>query len=191
MKYQLLQKKLKELELPSFTPEIVSELLEVPKRTAQNLLYRYEKSGLVNSPKRGVYFLSDSYNDPYEMSYWLYQPSYISFETALAKYSIIPEVVYAIVCATTRKTREFEFGGTEYLYRKIKTKAFTGYIREGNYFIAEPEKALADYLYFVATKGYSLNGRLDLKNVDKKKASSYCKMFDSEPLLKLTERVLC
>lgn len=185
-----MKKILDNLEIAVFSPQTVSQILKIPKQTATNMLERYKNLGIVESPKRGIYLFAEKHLDPFDIAYHLYTPSYLSFETAMSRYSIIPEVVYATISATTKPTREFVFNGVGYLYRKIKKSAYTGYIREGDHFIAEPEKALADYLYFVAIENYTLNDRLDLRNVKKDLALEYCKLFNSKPLDNLVKGIL-
>jgi len=50
--------------------------------------------------------------------------------------------------------------------------------------LAEPEKALADYLYFVDLKKISLNDRLNLKGVHKGKLWKFIQLFKRKSLLK-------
>ncbi|MDI6689726.1 MAG: hypothetical protein QMD66_01500 [Actinomycetota bacterium] len=124
----------------------------------------------------------------------LYQPSYVSFEYALSYYHLIPETVYTITSATTKPTREFEVLNKIYRYYKIRKEAFTGYeprkIDDLTVFIAEPEKALVDYLYFVDLKKRSMNERLQAKNLRKKRVIEYTKVFKRENLMKLAMDVL-
>ena len=190
MKYVQMKRVLDSLDISVFNAQTVSQILDIPKQTAKNMLERYKKLGIVESPKRGVYLFAEKHLDPFDIAHHIYAPSYLSFETAMSRYSIIPEVVYATISATTKPTREFVFNGVGYLYRTIKKSAYTGYIREGDHFIAEPEKALADYLYFVAIENYTLNDRLDLRNVKKDLALQYCKLFASKPLDSLVKRIL-
>jgi hypothetical protein len=56
--------------------------------------------------------------------------------------------------------------------------------------IAEPEKALADYLYFVALKRKTLNGRLNLRKVKKRAVMEYAGLFDRKSLIKLVKEIL-
>ena len=86
-----------------------------------------------------------------EIAYLLYQPSYLSLESALAWYGFIPEIVYAHTSVTARINRTFENAWGRFTYRHLKRELFWGY-REmkgacGTYLLAEPEKALLDYLY--------------------------------------------
>jgi len=108
-------------------------------------------------------------------------------------YNIIPETVYTITSATSRLTREFVINNISYFYHRIKREAFTGYIKKDfqgqEALIAEPEKALADYLYFVAIGQKSLNDRLELREINKEKLIKYAKLFKRRSLLKLINQI--
>ena len=82
----------------------------------------------------------------------LYEPSYVSLETALSIYSIIPDVAMAVTSITTKPTREFKTDYGLFIYRSVRPKAFGGYhIMEEDKFkikIADPEKAFVDYVHF-------------------------------------------
>ena len=123
----------------------------------------------------------------------VYHPSYVSFEYALMFYNIIPETVYAITSATSKTSREFIVNKLSYSYYRIKKEAFTGYAKKDFngqiVLVAEPEKALADYLYFVAIGRKSLNERLDLKEINKGKLIKYAKLFKRKNLLKLINQI--
>ena len=72
---------------------------------------------------------------------------------------------------------------------KIKKKAYTGYgitkIGEKSFLIADPEKALVDYLYFVALSKKPINERLNLENLNKEKIMEFAKLYDRPKLNKL------
>lgn len=81
----------------------------------------------------------------------IYAPSYVSFESALSFYHLIPEGVFSISSATTLKPHQFPtFLGT-FTYRHLKPELFFGYRMieaDGQrYRMAEPEKLILDYLY--------------------------------------------
>lgn len=81
----------------------------------------------------------------------IYSPSYISFESALAYYRLIPEGVYTITSATTLKTHQFTTSLGVFSYRRLKPELMFGYRlveATGHRFkMAEPEKLLLDYMY--------------------------------------------
>jgi predicted transcriptional regulator of viral defense system len=124
----------------------------------------------------------------------LYGPSYISFEYALCRYGIIPESVYTITSATTRTTREFIVNNKSFSYSRIKKQAYRGYRTEKiggiTVLIAEPEKALVDYLYFVDLKLKTLNERLNVRKLKKKAVMEYARFFDRKSLLKLSKEIM-
>lgn len=86
----------------------------------------------------------------------IYSPSYVSLESALAWYALIPEGVYSVTSVTTQKTQDFSTPLGTFTYRHIKPELLFGYTIE-NYEasgrlqrgvkMAEPEKAILDILY--------------------------------------------
>jgi predicted transcriptional regulator of viral defense system len=187
------EEKLKSLGLAVFTPKELRGIFGVSENTASAFLSSNVASGLFLKLRNGFYVLKDSHPSHYLIANKLYQPSYVSLEYALSHYGIIPETVYGVTSVTTKATREFETPVGSFSYQRIKQGAFTGYtlrqIHGEKVLIAEAEKALADYLYFVDLKKVSLNDRLELKNISRKKLAGYVKMFDRDSLLKLTDHV--
>ena len=104
---------------------------------------------------RGLYETDKNVSRLYLSSY-IYGPSYISFDTALSYYGMIPEAVYIYTSATfnKRKTKRYtNFFGT-FQYRDIPKKAYSFGIntKEENgyvYYIGTREKALCDKLYIM------------------------------------------
>ncbi len=103
--------------------------------------------------KNGLYLFSNrqNYLQLEELSQLIYEPSYISLESALRYYNFIPEMVYAITCVTTKANRNFQNLIGNYIYSHLKPELFFGYnpikTKYGYYYIAEPEKAILDYIY--------------------------------------------
>ena len=124
----------------------------------------------------------------------LYAPSYISFEYALSRYGIIPESVYTITSATTRTTREFVVNNKSFTFSHIKKQSYRGYKTEKiggtTVLMAEPEKALVDYLYFVSLKRKTLNERLNVSKVKKRNVMEYARLFGRKGLIKLVKEIL-
>jgi hypothetical protein len=87
----------------------------------------------------------------------LYGPSYLSLESALAYYGLIPERVHLVRSVTIKRARNFTtpLGEFEYLtmlapYYSIGIKQLV-FGEEYSFLIASPEKALADLI--IATSG--------------------------------------
>lgn len=185
--------KLKSSRLPVFTPQEFKDIFGVPIDTAKSFIKRNLKSGLFIKLRNNFYQLKDSNPSLYFIANRLYQPSYISLEKALAYYNIIPEMVYGITSVTAKPTREFETPRATFSYQTIKPQAYRGYsaknIESYVVLLAEPEKALADYLYFVDLKKVSLNDRLKLKSIKRAKLATYVKLFKRPSMLKLIDQI--
>ena len=114
------------------------------------------KSKKIIRVTHGLY-VDDPNIDPLFLSSYIYGPSYVSFETALSMYGLIPEHAVAITCATCGKSKKktyiTPFGS--YIYRDVPSKAFPEYTSlvngEGGigYLIATREKAVCDKLYTI------------------------------------------
>ncbi len=146
--------------------------------------------------KKGLYAFEGRLPTGEEIANALYRPSYISFEYALAKHSIIPEAIYTITSATTKPTRTFETNNLGFEYFKIKKQAFTGYVlvkegaaRTSNVLIAEPEKAVVDYLYFVSLGKRQPNDRMNIRGLNRKKIIRYANLYGRRGLMKLIEKL--
>ncbi len=187
------EEKLKEAGLFVFTPREFCGLLGNPFKTGAVFISRNLKSGLFLKLRNNYYMLKDSHPPLYSIANKLYQPSYVSLESALSHYGIIPEVVYTVTSITTKPTREFKTARAVFSYQRIKRSVFTGYSPvsfEGHVvLLAEAEKALADYLYFVDLKKISLNDRLNLKNIRKNKLLEFTDAFKRESLQKKVKEI--
>ncbi len=92
--------------------------------------------------------------DPLVLSGLVYGPSYVSLETALAHYGLIPERVSAITCVTSKRAKSFETPIGYFRYHPIHERVFPVGVtlqatRGGSYFLAEPEKALCDRIALI------------------------------------------
>ena len=187
------QETLKERGIRLFSPEEFRRLFSVTLRASQEFIKDHNQDLFVKL-RNGLYGLKADPSTEAEIANRLYAPSYLSFEYALAHYRIIPESVYSITSATTKITREFITQGKAYEYNRIKKEAYRGYRSEKQgravVLIAEPEKALVDYIYFVDLKLKSLNERLNVRNIKKKSALGYASLFGRKSLTKLIKSIL-
>lgn len=189
MNFQQIRQRLKLHNLGVFTTQEFINIFGVKRNIAAITLTRYKQAGYLISPRRSVYYLANEVDDAYKIANKIYRPSYVSLDSALSKYDLIPETVYTITSVTTKATREFTDNQTVYRYYRIKKEAFIGYHKEGDTLWADPEKALVDYLYFVAQGKRELNDRLHKEKIDKSKVVSYAKFFKNKRLTTLITRV--
>jgi len=108
----------------------------------------YTKKGELYPIRRGFYAKDKNY-DKFELAAKMYTPSYISFETVLARAGVIFQF-YGQIFVASYLTREIVADGQTYSYRKIKDSVLTnhaGIETKGNYFIASLERAFLDVVY--------------------------------------------
>lgn len=159
--------------------DILTFFPEENKSNLEKRIYTWKKQGWISSLKKGLYELTYPENliipDLY-IANRLYQPSYVSLETALSYYSIIPEVAFAVTSVSSKPTREFRNNHGLFTYRTISPSFFTGYrvIKQNKFEIlmAESEKAVVDFLYF--------NKKVDFKE----------ERFEKDVLSKLSKKKL-
>ena len=183
----LVQEKFKKAGLKLFTILDYERVLGVNYSTAQRGIFRYVRTGFLVKARKGLYFFKNNPPHEFEIANKIYQPSYISFETALSFYGIIPETIYEVISVTPRTTRGFSVNNIKYSYKKIKKDCFNGYksikIKNAIILIAEPEKALADYFYLVVLgKRHLAYERIDLSKIKKAKLLSYAKQFKKKKI---------
>lgn len=142
--------------LPVIFSKDILMLLKEDRQAILNQLNRWQDKGLIVKLRRGGYLLNknDRKINPSRqfIANQLYGPSYISLEYALNLYGLIPERVIDLTSVTTKKTMRFKNELGEFIYQHIKPAAFRGFkiVKDESllsYFIAEPEKAVVDFLY--------------------------------------------
>lgn len=103
--------------------------------------------------KKGIYVLGKEYNKPYNkfiLANQIYGPSYISGQTALAYWNMIPERVELILSMTAKRKKQFETPVGRFSYVYCPQQPFNLGVRledageEKKFLIASPEKALCD-----------------------------------------------
>jgi hypothetical protein len=105
--------------------------------------------------KNGLYLMGEDNRShpytPFQIANHLQGPSYISLESALSHYGLIPEAVYTTTSVTTRPHLEYETPIGHFSFSHLKSDYFNfGFYRaiDGRvkYLIATPLKALMDYI---------------------------------------------
>lgn len=189
MNFQQARNTLKQHGLEIFTTQEFVNVTGLSREIAQVKLARYKKLGYLVSPRKSVYYLKGEVEDKFKIASKVYSPSYISLDSAMSKHGIIPETVYTVTSVTTKASREFRDEQTTYRFYRIKKQAFAGYHKENDALLADPEKAIADYLYFVALGKRELNDRMNLSKINKDKVMMFAKFFDNKRLNKIIKKI--
>lgn len=140
---------------PVFQSSYFYSLTDNPQ-VLKNQMSSWTADGLILRLRRGLYTLSEEERkiklSRLFLASQLRFPSYISCQFALSYYGLIPEKTTVLTSVTTKKTAVYENAFGSFVYQKIKTDCFTGFNKINDeynlpYFMAEPEKALLDYIY--------------------------------------------
>ena len=119
-------------------------------------LSRWTKAGRLYQLRRGLYALAPPFQKvkphPFVVANRMMRSSYVSLQSALGHYGLIPDIVPVTTSITTGRTNQWETPLGVYTFRHIKTDLFWGYRLidlGGNQqaFVATPEKALLDLVH--------------------------------------------
>lgn len=153
-------------EIPLFSKSALLTALDattssgISLATLNTFISRSLKYGDLVHLKRGVYAPVDFFKKHagslgylFFVANKLIEPSYVSMETALYYYELLTDTVnYTVFSVSRGRTVNFYNKLGAFKYRSIKEGLFTGYVATeiDNFkvFIAEPYKAIFDFLYF-------------------------------------------
>jgi predicted transcriptional regulator of viral defense system len=96
--------------LKDFTVFSLADIRQVEPGFHRRRLNEWQEKGYIKKVVKGHYVFSGQELDErglFEIANRIYAPSYVSFEMALSYYGLIPESVFAITSASTRKTSRF------------------------------------------------------------------------------------
>lgn len=185
-------------ELKYFPAFSRKETEKLKGKVYDHRLADWQKKGYIKRVANGIYIFADEPLDEMHLFYLanrIYEPSYISLESAFAYYGFIPESVYGITSVSTKKKSYFNYDNIYFSYRTISPKYNFGYTlllwENVAIKIAEPEKAIIDFFYLNADlktieqveemrfNTFSLNERVDWQKID-----DYLKYYDNKALAK-------
>lgn len=141
---------LKQLErYPLFAIQQFRALTGYSPAYARLALHRLAQQKLIIPIERNKYTVHD---DPFLIASHLTWPSYISMWSALRYYNLTDQIVNDIQVVTRRARKNLIFQQVKIKFYKMRQRKRTPYLKKKynshEIFIAEPEQALADALYF-------------------------------------------
>ena len=131
---------------------------KLSERVVRDALRRYEARGLLErvSTKIHINHFNQQFS-PRDLVNVLRPRSYISLESALVERGIITQSPSILTCVTPGYPQSFRSKSVSIVYRKISSELYWGYeekaTRYNKYLIAEPEKALLDWIYLNRQEG--------------------------------------
>jgi predicted transcriptional regulator of viral defense system len=154
-----------------FGYEDIARVLKISPASARVSASRYVRLGLLMRLKRNIYvpkerWQTTSREERFTLANLGQTPSYISLLTALDYYEITTQVQRGIIeSVAVKRTKEISLNGNVFRYTKVSRASYFGFIRQQQFFIATPEKALIDAIYLMSFGRYAL----DLSAIDNEK----------------------
>ncbi len=148
----------------------------VDPQAVRSQLSRWVRAGLIYQIRRGIYTLAQPYQKvkphPFLIANRMLSASYVSCQSALEYYGLIPEHTPVTVSVTTLRPGHWKTPVGTFEFRHIKQSMFMGYklydLGNGQKaFVATPEKALLDLVYLQpGGDSESYLGELRLHNLE-------------------------
>jgi predicted transcriptional regulator of viral defense system len=139
-------------------------------------LSRWVKAGKLIQLAKGLYTLAEPYRKqtphPFVLANAMKKASYVSLQSALGYFGMIPEHVPTVTSVTTQRPARVETPLGRFLFRHIQKSWFRGYRRVDlgsgqKAFVATPEKALLDLVYLTpGADDYDFLVELRLQNLE-------------------------
>lgn len=167
-------RKLQNIDKILFTGTDLGYLFGITKRSAQVTASRYVKSNILLRLKRDLYILPQKFKELSEEEFFsianlLQTPSYISLTTALSYYNLTTQQTPNFIeSAAVKRTKEIKIENKIFSYPLLKKDFYFGFLKKDDFFIASPEKALADLIYLTAIGKYNADFEaVDFEKFDK------------------------
>ena len=194
------------LEIVKNTPVFTTGLLlagNVNTAVIRSQISRWVREGKVIMLRRGCYTIAPPYSGEipsiFVLANAMEPASYISCQSALAWYGLIPEHVPSVVSVTSGRSGTITNKLGNFIFRHVKSSLLWGFesmnVSPGEKArIACPEKALLDLIY-LESKGDSDSylEQLRLQNIDlleRGKLVSYAHRWGKPKLIRATDRIL-
>jgi len=154
---------IKRYQIIPVTPHVLHEGM-VEYRSPKDQITHLTREGLLIRLKRGLYSIPGSVTGQHLsrelIANHLYGPSYISFESALSYYGIIPERVFLVKSATLKRKKTYNTPVGHFHYLHVPEAYYPIGIHieiidnSYAYIMARPEKAICDLI--LTTSGLRL-----------------------------------
>jgi hypothetical protein len=148
-----------------------------------NALRRQEERGLVEHLGKKIFInrLVPDFSGR-ELINILRPEAYLSLETVLRDSGVSTQSPTALTCVTPGRPGEFRAKSVSIVFRRLSKNLFWGFqekrTRYGKYNVADPEKALLDWVYLRRQEGSTIHtDELDLQGLDRGNLLLYAAKF--------------
>lgn len=168
---------------PVFETGLILAGVSNPDSVRQQLS-RWVRAGQLYQLRRGVYALAPPFQKtkphPFRLANQLVRNSYVSLQSALAHYNLIPEFTPVTTSVTSSRPASWDTPLGSFTFRHIKIDLFYGYERvqvapQQFAFVASPEKALLDLVHLTPYADHtSYLQELRLQNLEQLDLEKLC-----------------
>jgi hypothetical protein len=179
-----------------FTDEDLTIILpQISEEKIYNSLSYHFKKGHLKKFKRGVYSLVGPINkniiSRFYLANILYNPSFVSFESALSHYGLIPETVYEATSACFQMKKKV-FKTTEGLFSFSYSPVIPFFLdvvkdEQQSFLIASPLRALFDTIYSNRKTYKNLSDLEDDLRIDLDELKKYLSSYQASEIIMLGE----
>lgn len=165
----------------------------VSEHVVRKALVRQQQSGLVEHLGRKV-FLNRLAKDFSERdAFHLFRKNaYVSLQTVLRDSGISTQVPVSLTCVTTEREAEFRSKSFAVVFKHISHKLYWGFVEKrtlyGSYKVAEPEKAILDWIYLARQNGQPADtDEFDISQINRGKLLDYSQKYPKPVRQQTTE----
>lgn len=133
----------------------ISRFLRKTGHAHYSAVKRAIKDGLLTRVKMGLYIVNgktkQSLPDEFEFATLIFEPSFVSLESALSYHLLIPEFVESTTCVSTRRAKDFKTPVGVFCYKRVPEESFDVGVefvetKTGGFSIATPWRAISDFV---------------------------------------------
>lgn len=153
----LLERVLQKYPRPYLTDVELENLLNGTPDSRYGKVKRMLAQGKLLRIRRGLYCITEEISSAkkpssFELSQYIYGPSFISLESALSYHHLIPEAVYTTTCVSGKRSKEFKTPLGIFSYQQVPLKDLYTDVTlikesEQRFFVAKPWRAICDYVF--------------------------------------------
>ena len=167
----------------------IANILSIKKESAKVAASRYTSKGLLIRLKQDFYITQNKFNNLTEVEFFrlanlLQTPSYISLTSALSYYNISTQQQQKFIeSIAIKRAKNIQVKEVEFEFILIKKELYDNFIQKDDFFIALPEKALADAIYLTSLRRYNCDFEaINFKKINKRIVNYIIKKTNSRTI---------
>jgi hypothetical protein len=174
--------KLNQIQQLYFSTADIARFLNISLESARVTASRYVKKNVLVRLKRDLYLTSSriaalTESERFRIANIIQTPSYVSLTTALSYHGLSTQQQQNFIeSVALKRTKSILVNPLTFSYSLVKKDFYDGFELKDDFFIAVPEKALADAVYLTSLGRYVCDFyAIDFRRINKKKIFEFIK----------------